>query len=410
MVYELKPPVGDSPGLLVFTHKERRLIRNAPAVLEERLRRLKERYVTGMHWGSYHEGVGETPFIDFHLACPGTVSFRPDADVRRIPMCSRDFTPAHFRPMEIPNRWDVLSIGHPIRPKKMGELLDAVRMCYDEGHVVDVLLICAIPDQPGRLGSFWESEFFEKYYDLFSESEREHVQLGAPIEADFGDRPLHPIPNEVLPYLYNASSAFTLFSEREGESKVIHEALLCGTPVIVREDLRGGGRDYLDGRNSIQFGSVAEARDAFIAVAERGDDFDFDPTYLREQLCEEHTANALEEAIDAVYADLGMPFEGSIEKEDLALKLPGHVTTLRRGLRGGKTNDLPSTRSMLVYVDELLGQETPVTDALAARGADVAAGVRAGASRSGIGRIFQFVERRTPVPAYSAARKWYKDR
>jgi glycosyltransferase involved in cell wall biosynthesis len=403
MVYELKPPVGASPGLLVFTHKERRFFLDAPPVVESRLRRLRDRYVVGMQWGRYHEGVGETPFVDFHLACPGTVRFREDAEVRRIPMCSRDFTPPRFRPMDVPKRWDVLAVGHPIRDKRMSELLDVVRMTLDSGVDLSVLLICAIPDSPDRLGGYWDTEFFEKYRREFSREERTEIHLAAPVEAEFGDRPLHPIPNEVFPYLYNASRGFALFSREEGQSKVIHEALLCGTPVVVHEALRGGGRDYLDERNSVQFGSLEEARDAFAELAEDGEAHAFDPSYLRPKLAADRTAPKLENEIESVYEELGHEYRGEMEKTDLAFKLGGHTLTLRPELRSGNTNDLPSRRALVTYVDELLGGYPPVLDRVRATRADLRSTGVTGVA----GPLLRRVERGTGVPVADAAGRLY---
>jgi glycosyltransferase involved in cell wall biosynthesis len=403
MVYELKPPVGASPGLLVFSHKERRFFLDAPPVVESRLRRLRDRYVVGMQWGRYHEGVGETPFVDFHLACPGTVRFREDADVRRIPMCSRDFTPSRFRPMDVPKRWDVLAVGHPIRDKRMSELLDVVRMTLDSGVDLSVLLICAIPDSPDRLGGYWDTEFFEKYQQSFSREERAEIHLAAPVEAEFGDRPLHPIPNEVFPYLYNASRGFALFSREEGQSKVIHEALLCGTPVVVHEGLRGGGRDYLDERNSIQFGSLDEARDAFVDLAEDGEAHAFDPSYLRPKLAADRTAPKLEAAVESVYEELGSEYRGEMETEDLAFKLGGHTLTLRPELRSGNTNDLPSRRALVTYVDELLGGNPSVFDQFRATRADL----RSTGVTGVVGPLLRRVERGTGVPVADAAGRLY---
>jgi hypothetical protein len=408
MVYELKPPVEGSPGLLMFTHKEREFFVDSPAPVVERLRQLKSAYVLGMQWGRYHADVGETPLIDFHMACPGTVEFREDADVRRIPLCSRNFTPAYFRPMDVPVEWDVLSVGHPIEDKRYGELLDVIRMVFDAGVDLRVLLVCAVPDDPATLGPRWDHEFFEKYESLFSDAERERIDLGMPGEVAFGDRPIHPLPNEVFPHLYNASNAFTLFSREEGQSKVIHEALLCGTPVVVRENLRGGGQDYLDERNSLQFDSLASARDALVELAERPDEYAFDPSYLRSALAEDETADRLEAAIETVYEDLGHEYRGEMEKTDLAFKLGSHTVTLRPELREANTNDLRSRHALVVYIEELLSYGPGFEARLAARRADHAAqlaGFRS-ASVTGIaGTLLRRADRRTRAPVYRTAKR-----
>lgn len=410
MVYELKPPVDDAPGLLVFTHKEREFFLDPSPPLARRIRRLRRRYVLGMQWGRYHDDVGETPGIDFHMACPGTVEFRDAADVRVIPLCSRNFTPAYFRPMDVPTQWDVVSVGHPITDKRYGEFLDVVRMVFDEGVDLRVLLICAVPDDPDRLGPRWDHDFFEKYESLFSPAERERIDLGMPGEVEFGSRPIHPIPNEVFPYLYNAANSFTLFSQEEGQSKVIHEALLCGTPVVAREDLRGGGLDYLDDRNSLQFGSLAEARDAFVDVARDPEAHAFDPSYLRPDLSEAETADRLEEQIRQVYRDLGRPYAGEIEKTDIAFKLGGHTITLPERLRRSNTNDLRSRYAMGRYVDDLLERRTPLRDRLALRKATAdrrIADVRDDGIAGLLAPVVHAVDRRTALPVYRTASKLY---
>ena len=408
MVYELKPPVGESPGFLVFTHKERPFFLDSGDAVTRRLLTLKERYVFGMQWGSYHEDVGQTPFIDVHLACPGTVDFSPNADVRRISLCSRNFTPDRFRPMDIPTTWDILAVGHPIKIKRMSTLLEVIRDLYDHNHEVSALLICAIPEPPHRLDEFWDHAFFEKYESLFSPEERERIDLGVPVEARVDNRPLHPIPNEVFPYLYNASNCFTLFSEREGQSKVVHEALLCGTPVVVRDDLRGGGRDYLDERNSRQFGDPSEAREAFADIASSPEEYAFDPSYLRSELAESETVDRLEAEIEAVYRELGRPYAGHIEKTDLAFKLGGHTLTLPPDLRRETTNDLRSPRALGRYADRKLDRPVPFTERVELRRADLE--YRAETVRErGLGGVFspplRWLERRTSLPVHTTAKR-----
>ena len=408
MVYELKPPVEESPGLLLFTHKERPFFFDPPAPLETRLRRLKREYVLGMQWGRYHDDVGETPFIDFHMACPGTVEFRAEADVRHIPLCSRDFTPSYFRPMDVPIEWDIISVGHPINVKRYSELLEVIRMVFDAGIDLQVLLVCAVPDDPANLGPEWDHAFFEKYESLFSDAERERIDLAVPGEIQVGNRPIHPLPNEVFPYLYNASNCFTLFSREEGQSKVIHEALLCGTPVVVREDLRGGGRDYLDETNSLQFGTREEARDAFIDIAEAPEEHAFDPTYLRSELSEAETADRLEAEVADVYAALGHEYCGEIEKTDLAFKLGGHTITLPAALRRENTNDLRSREATLRYIDDLLGLSTGLRDRAAAKRVDAehrVADMREGGAIGIAGSILTALDRRTSLPVYRVAKR-----
>lgn len=410
MVYELKPPVEGSPGLLMFTHKERPYFFDPPEPLARRLVALKERYVLGLQWGAYHADVGDTPYVDFQMACPGTVDWAPGAEPRLVEMCSRDFTPSRFAPMDIPKRWDVFSVGHPIDVKRYSELLEAVRECFDRGVDLDVLLVCAVPEPPDQLTGYWDTAFFEQYEALFTDAERERIDLGVPVEASFGNRPLHPIPNEVFPYLYNASRGFALFSREEGQSKVVHEALCCGTPVVVHEELKGGGRDHLDETNSLQFGDVEGAADAFQTIAESGaPSFDAEP--LRRKLVEEFTAPVFEERVREVYADLGREFRGDLETEDLAFKLGSHTVTLPASMRSGNTNDLRSREAFVRFVDHKLDRMTPLSDRATARRADAAATVddlRDAGPEAVAGRVLRAVDQRVPVPLHETAARTYR--
>jgi hypothetical protein len=284
-------------------------------------------------------------------------------------------------------------------------------MVFDAGVDLRVLLICAVPDSPDRLGPRWDHAFFEKYESLFSNAERERIDLAVPGEIDVGSRPIHPLPNEVFPYLYNAANCFTLFSKEEGQSKVIHEALLCGTPVVVREDLKGGGRDYLDAENSRQFGSLAEARDVFIEIARDPEAHAFDPEPLRAELAEDRTAERLEGEIASIYADLGHEYAGEMEKTDLAFKLGSHTITLPDKLRRGNTNDLRSPRAMCLYIDSLLGRRTPLRDRLDFRQMDVEyrlANVREGGVAGLAGPLVRTLDRQTSLPVYRTIRRLYR--
>jgi hypothetical protein len=314
--------------------------------------------------------------------------------------------------MDIPVRWDLLSIGHPIKDKRFADLLDVIRMVFDAGIDLRVLLVCAVPDDPGRLGGQWDHDFFEKYESLFTERERQRIDLGVPGEIAVGDRPLHPLPNSIFPYLYNASNCFTLFSREEGQSHVVHEALLCGTPVVVRDTLRGGGRDYLDDRNSSQFGTLEAARDVFVDIATRPDAHAFDPAYLRPKLSEDQTAAQFESAIASIYDELGHPFDGELETTGLAYKLSGHTLSLPPELRSWKTNDLRSPAALARYIDVLFDRNPSMNERITVR--RMALDYRVDELRSmGVvglaGAALQRVDRATSLPLYSTARRLYRN-
>ena len=82
--------------------------------------------------------------------------------------------------------------------------------------------------------------------NMFSETERQNITLTllSPLGNPF------PLSEQAISDFMNLSKVFTLFSDKEGESRVVSEALLCGLPVVVKKDILGGATDYLNIQNS----------------------------------------------------------------------------------------------------------------------------------------------------------------
>ena len=52
---------------------------------------------------------------------------------------------------------------------------------------------------------------------------------------------------------------------------------MCGLPVVVKSDLKGGGRDYLDTSNAIFFDDYESASTALIKAVDSYQQFDLVP-------------------------------------------------------------------------------------------------------------------------------------
>lgn len=350
----LKEPYDNSKGILVFTHKERDYVDSRILVVAETIARVREKYVIGMHWGHYDPSVGDLPNVDFHLAGRGTILFREGVKARHIQLCSRNFTPACFRKMGIPKYWDIINISRPLKLKNLDEFLATIRRIYDKGHHLKVLLICPCPFLMDDEG--WYTELYEDYVRMFSREEREDFTL----LLLRGDGYPFPLSQSTLAYFYNASKVFALFSDVEGESRVIAEALLCGIPVVVKKHLRGGGRDYLTEENSGQFSTLDEACELLIEFSGNDEKYLFDTELLQKSLSETYTVATLEREITTLFAELGLVFKGPLNVRRLDRRLPSHELTLPADLRREITNDLNSHLSTMLYLNSLLGKETNI--------------------------------------------------
>jgi len=344
MVSVLKKPTSNSRGVLIFTHKERQFFSSGLDIVESKIKSLKKEYVVGMHWGIYQpDPVDKIPYVDFHLARESTVSF--NSETTRIPLVAYNFNPKYMEPLDVPKRWDILTVAHPSKRKRLSDLLETIKIMFDEGYSPNVLLWCPSPAERG--GPNWDQRFFELYENIFTNDERDQIELTTPIR----DGSLYPLPHEIMPYLYNSSKIFTLFSNLEGDPRAITEALMCGTPVVVRSDLVGSGKDYLNAENSEIVTTKREAAQTFQEMLQNPDKYQVNADQLGKQLSIEHTAEKLEQGIKSVFQEKRYNYEGEIIKNNLSMKLPSHEITLPQRLRQKQSNDIKDIVSFVQFCD-----------------------------------------------------------
>lgn len=346
-------PDGLSKGILIFTHKERPYLQPDIFGLSQRMSALKKYYVLGMHWGSPHTHVPMVPFIDFHLGGQGTLSLAEDNSAPHIKLCSRNFLPPCFHPdNSVPTEWDILAVAGPRRLKHLDELLVVLRQLYDQRPDTKTLIISACDKLVERDPVLDYVEIQADYERLFTEEERQNLVLML-LEADGGVA----FTQEQLAKYYQASKIFTLFTNKEGESRVISEALCCGVPVVVKNTLEGGGRDYLDETNSRQFGTLDEAVCCFTELMDNEAARHFDVDAMLKAQSELYTAQTLTDEMAQLFASMGLLFAGEMDTSHLSFKLPSHhYKTLPRAWRGEYSNDLASPWAASLFISSLLAQ------------------------------------------------------
>jgi glycosyltransferase involved in cell wall biosynthesis len=350
MVTILKKPTDDSKGILVFTHKEKYIFESYSSILIPIFAGIKQSYVAGMHWGFFQPNNQNFDLIDFHLATKSAVEFKDQNSSKIIDMVSRNFIPDYLEPSSKKPIYDILYIGRLSKVKRVHEILDVFKRLSNIDVDFSALLILNGPGTPNRLNSSFDTKSVEYYENYFK-----HMKN---VTFVYQNNKFDLFPHVILKDIYNYAKCFTLFTQREGESRVIHEALMCGTPVVVREDLKGGGRDYLDETNSFQFGTLDEAVEIFTEIAE-SEDVGFDPSYLRQSLSAEYTTDQLEAELRDVFDSLGEPFEGQIDTENLEFKLPGHVATLPDGIGSDTSNDLRNLMQLYRFVEYATDADLP---------------------------------------------------
>jgi len=351
VAFVMKRPTPRSKGLLVLTHKELPHVLLELPAFSAIVARLREHYVIGVHYGWFRSGLTPVSWVDFHFAPESTVTFEAGERVRALPFNSSHFVPAFFREEQLAKQWDIVSVTRPVAFKNTDELLRSLRLVRDRRPSTRALIVCSGTTEtrePEALGALWR-----QYQTSFSLRERQDIVL-LPFELE---GPPFPFPRRDIAWLYNSSRLFTLFSSREGGSKAIKEALLCGLPVVLRRGLLGGGLEFATPDNSRLFADEREAAEAMLEVLEHPVRFRVDTQALARRANETYTVPQLLERLAQLYAELGLVWEGEVDTEDLGMKLPSHhPELLPPDLRGHWTSDLPSSRAALAFFTRLVAE------------------------------------------------------
>jgi len=358
MAFVMKWPSEASPGVVIFTHKERRFFERPSSALGTLIKRATQEFLFGMHWGHYAADVVPAAGIDFHLAGPGTLHFAAGHSAPRIALCSRNFAPVCFAPDGRTKFWDVMMVARPLRLKHIDQFFQVWKKVLAARPSSRALLVC--PEIPNPNPAHEYVEMVTDYKASFTESERKNITLL------LTSSQLYPFPleQETIAFLYNSSRFFALFSEQEGESRVISEALLCGLPVIVRHDLRGGGRDYLTEQNSFQFHNLDEAAKGILALLDGRMSRSVDVEAVAQALREDNSSAVLRRELAEIFAAKGFDLNGPIDLIGLNRKLPGHYVSLPPEIRMDKTDDIRDVVGFKLFMHFLAARGNAAVTAL----------------------------------------------
>lgn len=337
----LKKPSKDSKGIVVFTHKELNYFRGRPSkpkglnwfspkfyfdqglkvllspFYQSKLEKLQKNYVVGIHWGWFARDVKTPSWVNFHLAGKETATFVDNPFI--IPLGSSSFTPVCMQPNGADKYWDIICVAKSTKVKMYDELLKSIRRVYDQGHNYKVLFVVASNMHEPK--SDYYSDLLDDYNQMFSAKERENFTI---IKTD-PQTGFQGFSYTFISHLYNQSKVFTLFTQREGVAKVIKEAQLCGLPVVVKSDLEGGGRDYLNEKNSHTFDTYENSHEALIYAVENYKSFEIDSEGLAKELRADYSLDKLKGHLKDYFQQNDLKFEDNlINTDNLNRRFPAH--------------------------------------------------------------------------------------
>lgn len=341
MAHIFKERKKSQKGIIVFTHKElsyfegklpswKALIKTPGIYLNKifkkifesykiktKLLKIKDEYYIGIHWGFHSENIKTPEWVDFHMSAPGTCTFKGEPFV--IPLSSANFTPRVMKNDNKDKYWDLICVAKNDNKKKYPDLLKSIRKIYDLGYNFKVIFIVASnKDEPK---SSYYSDLLKDYNEMFSAKEREYFT----IIKTHPDTGFQGFSYTFLSHLYNQSKVFTIFSQKEGQCKAIKEAQLCGLPVVVKKDMEGGGRTYLNKSNSIMFDEYENAHTAIIEAVKNYRDYLVDYEKIEIDLGEESSTKKIKSYFSELYKADGKEFDQNlINTDNLNRRLPAH--------------------------------------------------------------------------------------
>ena len=373
MAHIFKQPTHDTKGILIFTHKEmtwffgrtksnllkslaKKPLKKSSEIVSDFLSRIdisslfkkiRRNYFVGVNIGADPQRINFPINCDFYLA-PKEVT-PPNERIFKIPLNSRNFTPRCFYDRKYEKYWDIICISTIHKDKNLDLFLKNIRKIYDQGYNYKILLITR--QNTTQKSSNVYSSLMDDYYNLFTFDERQNFTiLHLSPEVAFPG-----LSREVIAHFYNSSKIFTLFSQSEGVSKAISEALCCGLPVVVKNDLRGGGRDYLNEKNSLYFTSYEKAYEVLIKAIENFDKFKIDSEQIRTQLGEESSIEELKKYFKILYEKHGYSFDRKLINTDrLNVRFGSHLNEGIEWNRGRyDTADIVSKKQLKIFLKNL---------------------------------------------------------
>ncbi len=361
MAHIFKHPSNGQKGIVVFTHKEIRAFQSSNKYIDRIKSKLKipqklhsfyrknieeisKKYFIGLHFGWYHENYPVLDFVDFYMGGEGTVSFQ--GEVFFIPLNSSSFTPSEFNTNNMPSKyWDIICVSNIAKHKHLDLFMKEIKKIYELGYKYKVLLLNTSKANESTPRMY--STIVQDYYDWFSFEERQNFTL-LKLNHELG---FLGISQTQLSHFYKSSKVFTLFSKREGESRVISEALMCGLPVVVKADLEGGGRDFLNEDNSYLFDVFDNAHRSLIHTVENLSDFNIDTESVRKDANEIYSLGILKQYFEKLYKEHNSQFDNKLINTDyLNFRLPGHYLDVRWSINRHMSADIVTRQQMNYFL------------------------------------------------------------
>ena len=248
MVFKLKEFQANSPGVIIFSHKE--FIKYSKfKSFNDILEIYKKNYYFGVHWGASYENTTDFNFknIDINFCYKEQL---PDLRNQEIfPYTTRSFIPsAIFNNDEnIQKKYDVVTVTRKVNAKFNRDLFKISRELIINNPNIKILILVA---NPNYVKSNFDHLFDENYENFLGSYKSKNVEL-----ITFNEIP----KQELVANYLKCSKVFLFTSRKEGVAKVTAEAALCNLPVFINKSFFGGARAGINSNFLFEYDSIKSA-------------------------------------------------------------------------------------------------------------------------------------------------------
>ena len=248
MVFKLKEFQENSPGIIIFSHKE--FIKYSQyKTFNKVLKEYKNNYFFAVHWGASFENTSEYNFenIDINFCYPEQLPDLENQDM--LPYTTRSFIPstifnnATSKEKEI----DLIAVTRKVNAKYNRDLFNISRELILVNPNVKIAILVA---NPNYVKTNYDHLFNENFEEILGAYKNSNVKL---IKFD-------AIPKqEIVADYLKRSKVFLFTSRKEGVAKVTAEAALCNLPVLINSNFFGGARVGINTKFLLEYDSVKTA-------------------------------------------------------------------------------------------------------------------------------------------------------
>ncbi len=342
MVFKLKELEGNSPGIIIFSHKE--FVKYSKyKTFNKILKAYEKNYFFGVHWGASYENTSKFNFenIDFNFCYKEQL---PDLDLNKntiLPFTTRSFIPRDifYEDKKNKKKYDVITVTRKVNVKFNSDLFNICKELILQNPQIKILILVA---NPNYVKSNFDHLFDENFINILGNFK--NVEL-----IDFRDIPEQTIVAKNL----QDSKIFLFTSRKEGVAKVTAEAALCNLPVLINKSFFGGARVGINPKYLLEYDSISSAAKHINDYINSNVNPD---NVFMSNLVDNENLSTLSKSLENFYKVKNRTYEGKLDTLDLKNRMNSYLKELPNEYTL-QNNDLKSLQAVKKYFSDFcIGQ------------------------------------------------------